>query len=128
MSGSPIPTLSTPLPHLSCSRLSGSAITPRHWDRFYKWYLATVNKKWGTAYLTRDFFQMLGETMGERVLLVVAEEGQGEGGGGGNWAGQGMGAAGGGRGVAEDAMHMWCLKGKRRGFCPHLVTAQLHFT
>lgn len=33
-----------------------------------------MNRKWGSAYLDRSFFHMLGETMADRVLLVVAEE------------------------------------------------------
>lgn len=31
-----------------------------------------ADRKWGSAYLTRDFFTELGATMGDRVLLVVA--------------------------------------------------------
>jgi predicted N-acyltransferase len=38
--------------------LTGSEITAQHWDTFYSFYLATVDKKWGSAYLTRDFFHM----------------------------------------------------------------------
>jgi predicted N-acyltransferase len=30
--------------------------------------------RWGQAYLTRDFFHLMGERMGDRVLLVVAED------------------------------------------------------
>ena len=36
---------------------------------------ARADRKWGQAYLTRDFFQRLADAMPERVLLVVAEEG-----------------------------------------------------
>lgn len=36
-----------------------------------------ADKKWGQAYLTREFFQVLGETMPEQVLLVMAEDGSG---------------------------------------------------
>lgn len=59
---------------LRCRRLSGADLTPEVWDRFYGWYRGTVDRKWGTAYLTRGFFEELGRTMGDRVLLVVAEE------------------------------------------------------
>lgn len=31
--------------------------------------------RWGTPYLTRDFFHAMGSKMGDQVLLVVAEEG-----------------------------------------------------
>ena len=56
-------------------RLSGADLTPAVWDRFYEFYLDTVDRKWGRAYLTREFFHRLGEAMGDRVLLVVAREG-----------------------------------------------------
>ncbi len=39
--------------------------------------LRCADQKWGQAYLTRDFFHRIGETMGEQVLLVVAREGPG---------------------------------------------------
>lgn len=31
--------------------------------------------RWGSPYLTRDFFHIMGSKMGDQVLLVVAEEG-----------------------------------------------------
>lgn len=40
--------------------------------------LRTSDRKWGQAYLTRDFFSQLGERMADRVLLVLAETAQGE--------------------------------------------------
>jgi len=63
-------------------RLRGGEVTPAMWDAFYGFYTDTVDRKWGTAYLTRDFFQLLGETAGDSVLLVVAEEEEPAGGGG----------------------------------------------
>ena len=54
--------------------LVGEEIEPRHWDAFHRFYLSTADRKWGNAYLTRDFFHRLGETMSERVVLVVAED------------------------------------------------------
>lgn len=41
---------------LVVQRLSGDAIQPHHWDAFHDFYLHTVDKKWGSAYLTKDFF------------------------------------------------------------------------
>ena len=55
--------------------LTGDMIEPRHWDAFYHFYIDTADKKWGSAYLTREFFSLLGECMPERVLLVMAEQG-----------------------------------------------------
>jgi predicted N-acyltransferase len=53
--------------------LRGQEITPRHWDSFYKFYTSTVDRKWGSAYLTRKFFPMLSERLGDRVVLMIAE-------------------------------------------------------
>ena len=53
--------------------LVGSDITPAHWDAFHRFYLATVDRKWGGAYLTREFFELLPARLGDRIVLVVAE-------------------------------------------------------
>ena len=53
--------------------LRGDDIKPRHWDAFYKFYRATVDRKWGSAYLSRGFFPLLSERLGERVVLMMAE-------------------------------------------------------
>ena len=58
---------------LTFHALSGAEITERHWDAFYRFYHATVDRKWGSAYLTRKFFSLLGERLGGRVVLMVAE-------------------------------------------------------
>lgn len=57
---------------ISC--LTGGAITPAHWDTFYRFYLDTGERKWGVPYLNRAFFQRLGETLGERVVLFLAQQ------------------------------------------------------
>lgn len=53
--------------------LNGSEIEERHWDAFYRFYLNTVDRKWGQAYLNREFFSLLGERMAAQVALVIAE-------------------------------------------------------
>jgi predicted N-acyltransferase len=57
---------------LEIVHLTGSAITEAHWDAFWRFYQDTGQRKWGRPYLTRPFFSMVGETMGERVLLMLA--------------------------------------------------------
>ena len=57
---------------LTIETLSGAAITPAHWDAFFRCYLATSDRKWGHPYLTREFFELLGATMADRVVLVMA--------------------------------------------------------
>jgi predicted N-acyltransferase len=58
---------------LTFHTLSGADITEAHWDAFYRFYRSTVDRKWGSAYLTRRFFSMLGERLGDRVVLMYAE-------------------------------------------------------
>jgi hypothetical protein len=53
--------------------LTGADIKPRHWDAFHRFYVDTYDRKWGYPYLTREFFDLLSERMGERVALVMAE-------------------------------------------------------
>jgi predicted N-acyltransferase len=65
---------------LRLRRLRGSEITSAHWDAFYDFYVDTADRKYGRAYLTREFFARLGETMGDAVLLVTAEEAEPGGG------------------------------------------------
>ncbi|MGD9741619.1 MAG: GNAT family N-acetyltransferase [Dongiaceae bacterium] len=55
-------------------RLTGQAIEPRHWAAFFRCYIATSEHKWGHPYLTRRFFELLGERMADRVMLVMAED------------------------------------------------------
>jgi predicted N-acyltransferase len=52
--------------------LSGAEIGEVEWDAFWRFYQDTGSRKWGTPYLTRDFFTMLSDRMGERVLLMLA--------------------------------------------------------
>jgi predicted N-acyltransferase len=51
--------------------LTGSDITEEHWDHFFRFYIDTGGRKWGSPYLTRDFFSLVGETMAEDILLVM---------------------------------------------------------
>ena len=55
-------------------RLSGDDITAAHWDYFYEFYLATIEKKWGGAYLTRGFFDEIGRTMADKIVLILAQK------------------------------------------------------
>jgi uncharacterized protein len=58
--------------------LTGTEIEERHWDAFWRFYLNTADRKWGHPYLNRAFFHRLGETMADRVVLVMAETQAGE--------------------------------------------------
>ena len=53
--------------------ITGRDITEAHWDAFWRFYMDTGSRKWGKPYLTRRFFSLIGETMPERVLLIMAK-------------------------------------------------------
>ena len=52
--------------------LTGAAITEAHWDAFFAFYKDTGARKWGSPYLNRAFFSLLGGAMGDQVVLVMA--------------------------------------------------------
>ena len=57
---------------LDIIHLTGAEITESHWDAFWTFYQDTGARKWGQPYLTRRFFSQIGETMGDRILLMFA--------------------------------------------------------
>eukprot|EP00249_Psilotum_nudum_P017646 c26426_g1_i1 orf=1762-3177(+) len=60
--------------NLKLKHLRGADIKAHHWDAFYAFYRNTTDNKWGQAYLTKEFFHMIGSRMEDRVLLIVAED------------------------------------------------------
>ena len=54
--------------------LTGDDLKPAHWDAFFRFYLDTSDRKWGAPYLTQAFFHQIGETMADRILLVMGEQ------------------------------------------------------
>jgi predicted N-acyltransferase len=55
--------------------LRGHEITARHWQAFHRFYRSTTDKKWGrSAYLTSRFWPLLGECLGDAVVLMLAEQ------------------------------------------------------
>lgn len=57
-------------------QLTGEALTEHHWDVFFACYQDTGERKWGTPYLNRDFFSLIHERMADKVLLVMAKDGE----------------------------------------------------
>ena len=51
---------------------TGADLSEAHWDAFYAFYIDTGGRKWGSPYLNRAFFSLIGETMGERIALIMA--------------------------------------------------------
>ncbi len=52
--------------------LRGPEITAANWKAFFGFYSSTVDRKWGSAYLTEAFFPLLGKYLGDRVVLMLA--------------------------------------------------------
>ncbi len=55
--------------------LTGDDLKEHHWEAFYGFYVDTGNRKWGTPYLSRQFFSLMGETMPDDVLLIMCKRG-----------------------------------------------------
>ena len=58
---------------IEIERVTGSDLTEAHWEAFFAFYMDTSSRKWGSPYLTRQFFSLIGETMRDEVLLVLAK-------------------------------------------------------
>ena len=52
--------------------LRGNEIREADWDAMWTFYQDTGSRKWGQPYLTREFFDLLGERLGDAVLLFLA--------------------------------------------------------
>ena len=52
--------------------VTGAGLGELHWDAFYGFYMDTGMRKWGSPYLTREFFSLIGERMADQILLVIA--------------------------------------------------------
>ena len=59
---------------LTIERLTGDDLNVKIWDSFYEFYLSTIDKKWGGAYLTKDFFYSINRSMKNKILLVIAKK------------------------------------------------------
>ncbi|WP_319545554.1 GNAT family N-acetyltransferase [Ruegeria conchae] len=53
--------------------ITGDDLRPEHWDAFWRFYQDTGVRKWGSPYLTRQFFDIAQETMTDDIALVLAE-------------------------------------------------------
>jgi predicted N-acyltransferase len=59
---------------LEISHLTGDALLPEHAALMHRFYLATLDGKWGVPYLNRAFFDEVFRTMKDRTLLVLARD------------------------------------------------------
>ncbi len=58
---------------LTLRTLRGKEITPAIWAAFHRFYRSTTDRKWGSAYLKKSFWPLLGERLGDAVVLMIAE-------------------------------------------------------
>jgi predicted N-acyltransferase len=60
---------------LRIEEVTGEAIEPAHWDAMWAFYQDTGARKWGHPYLTRASFDLMGARMADRIILVLAHQG-----------------------------------------------------
>jgi predicted N-acyltransferase len=53
----------------------GAELTSAQWDAFFAFYMDTGSRKWGRPYLNREFFARIGETLRDRIVLMLARDG-----------------------------------------------------
>jgi predicted N-acyltransferase len=58
---------------ITVHHLTGTDLTEEIWDAFFAFYMETGSRKWGRPYLTRKFFSLIGQSMPDRVLLIMAK-------------------------------------------------------
>ncbi len=56
-------------------QIAGENITPDMWDAFWIFYQDTGQRKWGRPYLSRSFFDIIGESMKDSLVLFLAFDG-----------------------------------------------------
>src|SRR5215469_15949177 len=59
---------------LEIETLNGADLKPQHWDAFFRFYMSTSDRKWGSAYLTREFFDLLHQRLADKVVLVMTKK------------------------------------------------------
>ncbi|MHC5308078.1 GNAT family N-acetyltransferase [Bartonella sp. LJL80] len=53
--------------------LTGSDLTEAVWDDFFVFYQNTGARKWGSPYLTRAFYSIVGKSMAGDIVLMIAK-------------------------------------------------------
>lgn len=61
--------------NLRIEDVTGRDIRPDHWDAMWAFYQDTGARKWGTPYLTREAFDLMGARMADQMLLMIAYDG-----------------------------------------------------
>ncbi len=50
----------------------GSSLSATEWRWVHRFYTSTFDRKWGNPSLTQEFFETIGQLMGDQVLIVFA--------------------------------------------------------
>ena len=58
---------------ISVHLLTGSDLTEEIWDAFFQFYMETGSRKWGRPYLTRPFYSLVGQSMRQDIVLIMAK-------------------------------------------------------
>ncbi|MEM7197193.1 MAG: GNAT family N-acetyltransferase [Pseudomonadota bacterium] len=53
--------------------VTGGDIDPEDWDIFYRFYVDTYDRKWGTPYFTRACLDAFSKRITENLVLIIAE-------------------------------------------------------
>jgi len=53
--------------------LTGNDLTEEIWDAFFQFYMETGSRKWGRPYLTRPFYSLVGQSMRQHIVLIMAK-------------------------------------------------------
>jgi predicted N-acyltransferase len=60
-------------PGITVHWLTGTDLTEEAWDAFFDFYMETGSRKWGRPYLTRKFYSLIGQSMADKVVLMMAK-------------------------------------------------------
>ena len=58
---------------ITIETLTGDQLSEAVWDVFFEFYMDTGSRKWGSPYLTREFYSLAGEHMAESIVLFLAK-------------------------------------------------------
>jgi predicted N-acyltransferase len=53
----------------------GAELNAAQWDAFFAFYMDTGSRKWGRPYLNREFFARIGDSLRDRIVLMLARQG-----------------------------------------------------
>lgn len=59
---------------ISIEYVTGSQLNGHHWHTFFRFYQNTIRNHGAIQYLNAPFFQTIGKTMADRVLMVLAKK------------------------------------------------------